>query len=209
MRLSQLAIILDRHVPRIPDPRISLEQYTTPGDLAARIAWYLLESYGDLSKHTIVDLGAGTGMLSTAAGLIGAGRILAVEYDVRLLPVISEVAEELGLDSVILPVRSYVRPGYELFKPGSIDIVVMNPPFGVWNPGADTRFIMYAFNLRAKHIIAILKLGNIHYFKRLGAGRGYKVRSLFQYDFPIPATMMKHRSRIRRIPVEVIEFELE
>ena len=205
MRLSHLAMTIDRVVPPIPSPDVGLEQYTTPGDLAARAAFILASTAGGLEGLTVADLGAGTCRLSAAAALLGAGRVIAVEADRRLLPLCREASRELGVEGVVAPVHGVVSRSRGPI--GGADAVLMNPPFGVWRRGADTAFVLYAMSLGASPIVAILKHGNLEYFRGLASRMGYRVWSALEYWFPIPASMPRHRSRIRRIRVEVLVFE--
>ena len=207
MRISQLAIAIERSIPRIPEPSLEAEQYTTPGELAVRAAYILRETSGGLAGLSVADLGAGTCRLSAATALLGADFVVAVEADRRLLALCREGLRLLGVEGVVAPVHAHVSPsGGPLSR---IDAVIMNPPFGVWRRGADRVFVEYAIALGASPIVAILKHGNLHFFRRLAQARGYRVWSALEYMFPIPASMRRHRSRMRRIRVEVLVFERE
>ena len=83
----------------------------------------------------------------------------------------------------------------------------MNPPFGVQRPHADTEMLVYAMSLGARSVYAILKSGNEHYHSRLAEKMGYSFQVLYRERFPLPATMRHHRSRIRRVAVDVVVFE--
>ena len=62
------------------DPRLALEQYPTPPDLAAHVV-HLADLHDDVDGRTVLDLGTGTGMLALAAALRGPARVLGVELD--------------------------------------------------------------------------------------------------------------------------------
>ncbi len=208
VRLSRLAALLERSVPSIPSPRRELEQYTTPGELAARAALILGLRLGERAGEALIaDLGAGTCRLGIAAALLGLGRVVAVEADARLTPLCLDAADRLGVGSLVEPVVGVIRR-----RSGPLaraDAVITNPPFGVWRRGADSEIVEYALGLRASPVVAILKHGNTPFYMRLASQHGYRVEPVLGYEFPIPMTMRHHRSRIRRVRVEVLVFERE
>ena len=206
LRLSRLAIELDRSVPPIPGPRRELEQYTTPGDLAARLAWAALEILGP-GEWRFADLAAGTCRISAALALVGMGPGVAVEADPRLAPLCLEGLSRLGLLGAVSPVVSWIARDRGPLARGAFELVASNPPFGVWRRGADTEVILYGLRLRPRLLLAILKHGNLDYWARVAGSEGYRVRLLLTYPFPIPASMRRHRSRIRRVEVDLVGFE--
>ncbi|MCE4625592.1 MAG: methyltransferase domain-containing protein [Desulfurococcales archaeon] len=207
LRISRLAKLLERSIPPIKHPDPNLEQYTTPGELAARLAILAALAVEEPDMASALDLGSGTCRIAAALALVGFSRVVAVELDQRLLPLCLEGLRALGIGSVVLPVNA--RAEALPLPEGRVDVVAMNPPFGVWRRRADTRFLMSAFRLRPVRVVAILKGGNTQYFERLARRWGYRVAVEGEYLFPIPASMPKHRSRIRRIAVEVIVFDRE
>lgn len=205
-RVSRVARLVEELAPPIPNPSPMLEQYTTPGDIAARLANTIMLE-GGLGDGIIADLGAGTCRLSLALALYGAERIIAVEADPRLPPLCREAFQRAGLPGPEAYILSWIKPGGGPLIEGRVDTVVTNPPFGVHKRGADTAFLTYAMQLGARLIYAILKTGNEQYHTRLAEKYGYRHRVLYREWFPIPAQMRHHRSRIRRVEVNVSVFE--
>ncbi|MCE4609671.1 MAG: METTL5 family protein [Desulfurococcales archaeon] len=203
---NELSIILEKEVPEIPEPSFKLEQYTTPGDLASLIAWDL-QYRVNLVDARILDLGAGTCRLSTAVALLGASYVIVAEYDPKLLEICREALSRLGLIDRVQLVRAWIRKDLGLFK--AIDVVISNPPFGIARRGADREFLEYSFNIGPRILYFILKSGNLEFHKRIAENHGYSTFLLARYRFPIKASMMKHRSRIRRVDVDVIVFVKE
>ncbi|MFB6193108.1 MAG: METTL5 family protein [Candidatus Nanohaloarchaea archaeon] len=114
---------LKKQLSKISDfenPRISLEQYRTPPALAADLLHtaYMQE---DIEGLKVADLGAGTGMLSLGAALLGA-EVLAVEKEDEAVRILEENAKDLGLEVEI------VQEDIEEFDQ-DVDTVLMNPPF--------------------------------------------------------------------------------
>ncbi len=201
---SRLAAIIERTVPRIPSPDPGLEQYTTPGDIAARLAATIAVRAG--LDHAFLDLGAGTCRLSAPLLLLGAEAVVAVDADARLAPLCMRALEGLGAADRVVYLVARVAAGRGPLRafPG---VVVTNPPFGVQRRGADREILEYAFSLGPWRVYAILKSGNEDFHRRLAGRWGYTLRVLYRESFPIPAEMMHHRSRIRRVLVDVVEFE--
>ncbi|MEM0340406.1 MAG: RsmD family RNA methyltransferase [Acidilobaceae archaeon] len=190
----------------MPSPRVELEQYTTPADLALKIALHAKLS-GELDDKDVVDLGAGTCRLALAALLLGASRAVAVEADFRLSEICLRAARELGLSERLLFVASMICRDEGPIASGAPSLVIMNPPFGVHRRGSDTEFLLYSFSLRPRRVYAILKSGNLSYHRRLASKNGYEIRFLSKDSIDIPASMKHHRSRVRRVKVDVFCFE--
>jgi putative methylase len=201
LRISSLARILEETVPRIPEPREELEQYTTPAELALRVSSYALIKF---KNAVVADLGAGTCRIALASLLLGASKVVAVDVDPRLPPLCMDAARRLGLEDRLLYVISYVFKDSGLLK--NVDVIISNPPFGVKRRGADREFLEFSMRSRVPLIIAIVKSGNFNFHRGLALREGYEARLLWSEPFPIPASMPKHRSRIRRVLVDVIEF---
>jgi len=201
MRLSRLAKILEESVPKIPNPEEKLEQYTTPAELALKVALVAIEEGGKI----IADLGAGTCRMAIAALLLGASKAIAIEYDRRLSKLCLDAAKSLGVSNRLLYVISRIATEEGPLK--EVDVIITNPPFGVRKRGADKEFLLYAMNTKTPIIIAIVKSGNLYFHKHIALEKGYGLRLLWSEAFPIPALMPKHRSRIRRVKVDVIELK--
>ncbi|MEB2836544.1 MAG: hypothetical protein GSR80_001714 [Desulfurococcales archaeon] len=204
MRLRRLAATLERISPPMPAPRAKLEQYTTPAELALKASLVALERTG--YRGAYADLGSGTCRIALALALLGAPRVIAVEADERLCPICLEASRTVSLEGVIEPVCSYITSNTGPLRRGAITAVVMNPPHGVQRRGADREFLEYAFSLEASYIVAIVKAGNVGFHRRVAESRGYEAELLWRDLIEIPASMPHHRSRLRRVAVDVIEF---
>lgn len=136
MRLHQLERMLSS-LPRHPAPRVELEQYATPAELAAPLlfeAWAL----GDIEGKRVLDLGCGTGVFAIGASLLGAREVVGLDVDEASLEVARAAARRLGA-------TVEWREGDVRAWRGEADTVVSNPPFGTQAPGADRPFLDAAF----------------------------------------------------------------
>ena len=86
MRPKHLAIKLSKLQPH-PCLDVQLEQYATEGDLASY--WMLaVDQLDELDGKTVLDLGAGNGVLGIACLLLGAKHVHFVECDEDALEVL-------------------------------------------------------------------------------------------------------------------------
>lgn len=71
-------------------PKILLEQYVTPSHIASCMLHTVQNKYEDLDGKIVADLGAGSGMLSIGALLMGAQHVVAFEIDQNAITVRGE-----------------------------------------------------------------------------------------------------------------------
>ncbi|MGC9071613.1 MAG: METTL5 family protein [Acidilobus sp.] len=205
MSLGKLKVMLESDVPPIQSPNRALEQYTTPPEIALAMTSWAREA-GLLEGSVVVDLGAGTCRIAIAALLLGASRAVAVDLDERLAKPCLEAGRKLGVSGRLSYVVGRVSQAVGPLRQGAYDLVLTNPPFGVWRRGADREFLVYAMSLRPKAIIAVVKSGNLDFHGRLARMGNYELKLIGEFGFPIPASMPHHRSRIRRVKVDLIEL---
>jgi putative methylase len=188
---KELASLLDS-LPGFKRPKLRLEQYITPGELAATIAWTMYMR-GELAEGWIADLGCGTGRLAYAVAALG-GRSVCIDIDADAL----QIARGLGLDVALcdaeMPcVRRPVK-------------VVMNPPFGVWMPHGDVRFLRGAASV-AEIIYSIHKAAAVEYVFRAARSLGLEPQLLEIAAMGIPPMYRHHRKRRHRVEVAVLRLE--
>lgn len=80
LKLKQLEEFLSG-VDHFEKPKILLEQYVTPSHIASCMLHTVQTKYEDLEGRFVADLGAGSGMLSIGALLMGAHHVVAFEID--------------------------------------------------------------------------------------------------------------------------------
>ena len=94
-------------------PRVELEQYPTPPDIAAHMLFAAVEE-GDVEDSLVADLGCGGCILGIAAALMGAAHVTGVDIDPAALRVAAEnVAEaEVSVDLVLCDVTQLAMRGH-------------------------------------------------------------------------------------------------
>lgn len=200
--MRDLEIALER-LRDFNNPVEALEQYRTPGDIAALMIWgaYLRK---DLMKPLLVDLGCGTGVLTFGSLLLGASSAVCVDIDWSALSVARENLE--GFRGMYDLVAGDVR---ELpMRPlGSECLVVMNPPFGVKRRGADLRFLEKA--LRACYTVySVHKYSpeSLKLITRLAEALGYSVTVLARTTMALRQKLPHHRRKVHRFEVMLIRL---
>ena len=190
MRLRHLAMALSK-LPPHPQHDVSLEQYATEGDFAARwIAEIILR--GDLDQDTrVVDLGAGNGILGIACHLAGAKSILLVEKDETCHH------DYEGVKWLLDDINEWNQK--------DVDLIIMNPPWGAQTPMADRPFLEAAFSSEAQ-VIYLLHSSMATHILPLAKSFDWAGEIALQGEFKIPAKYDHHRSREGVTQVSVWRF---
>ncbi len=122
MHKKQLEIILSKL--KSPErPKESLEQYTIPSNLAAKIL-NLANLGGDIKNKTVFDFGCGSGRLAIGAALLGAEKVVGIDVDKNVTELAKENAE--SVDATV----EFICEDIENFS-GECNTIVQNPPFGM------------------------------------------------------------------------------
>lgn len=191
MDKRQLAAILDG-LPTFTKPKLRLEQYITPGDIAATMAWTMYMRR-ELNSGWVLDLGCGTGRLAYAVSLLG-GRALCVDIDLDALV----ISKALGLDVALCDAEMpCAKRGVK---------VVMNPPFGVWRRHADVEFLRGAADV-GDVIYTIHKYATYDYIVGVAESLGYKYDLIDVAVINIPPIYRHHRKRSHKVEVAIFRLE--
>lgn len=205
---KQLSVVLSR-LKTFVYGKVSLEQYSTDPNIAAFVVWHanLIDS---LDEKTVLDLGCGTGILGLGCLLLNAGKVIFVDKDEDALDVLKQNIK--FLDENFLTIK---KNKYKIIKKdigglkkkdiGKVDIVIMNPPFGVKYKHADKRFLEKAFSTR-KVVYSIHKIESKNFLEQFSKDSKYEISHFWEKDFVLKQTMLFHRRRIKRIKVCVCRF---
>ena len=231
MKISKkkhLEMILEK-VPKHPNPKVDLEQYSTPATIAADLIWNAY-GLGDIDGMSVLDLGCGTGIFAIASSLMGASYSLGVDIDeesislakitqngifrehdiddananfivgdINLFNSISDLLNDANLKNIDNNHSSLSR----------FDTLIQNPPFGSQEKGtrhADRKFMEFAVN--SADVIYSFHMKNteefvIDYYRDLGADVTHKL----VYKFPIPKIYDFHTDESRDVKVVVLRVE--
>lgn len=178
------------------NPKIELEQYVTPPNLAGFIVT-TAKLFGDL--NFVVDLGCGTGILAIASAMLGAFSI-GVDVDVEAIRIARENARRVGVgvDFVVCNVSD--------FWIKRKCTVLMNPPFGIKRRHADRPFLEKAFEIGEK-IYSIHSAGSETFVKRKAEEKDFEVTHVWKFMIPLRKTYSFHEKPFKEIAVEVFRIE--
>ena len=195
IRKRDLAIILQKINPH-PKPRVALEQYTIPADLAAELLFSACYVYNDITGKRIIDLGTGTGRLAIGASLLNAEYVVGIDVDQLSLAVAAKASETLRAHV------DWVQANVETIR-SRVDTVIMNPPFGTKQVHADIRFLGIAMEI-ADVVYSIHKSSTRNFLIRWLEERGCKVSEIMTSRMEIPHQFTFHRKDRRFVNVSVI-----
>ena len=192
MRPKHLAMALSKLTAH-PCSNVKLEQYATEGDLASY--WMLaVDELDDISGKTVADLGAGNGVLGIACLMLGAAHVHFVECDPETVRVLHDNLAAIDAVQQGRATVHEVQVGQEAVDLDSVDIVVMNPPWGVQQAKADRPFLLAAFTCQAS-AVHVLHSDTATHITGLAAEHGWESEAVLRTDFRLPAAYRHHTKR--------------
>lgn len=184
-------------VPKHPNPKVDLEQYSTPSTIAADLLWNAY-SLGDIADKKVMDLGCGTGIFAIASKLLGAASAIGVDIDKDSIDLASSYCGDVNF------ICSDIC---DLENDFDVDTIFQNPPFGSQKnakKGADLKFISKAIELSPKVLYSFHMASTeeflISYFEK----NDLEITHIFRYNFPIPKIYEFHTRESANVEVIVI-----
>lgn len=192
---------IERRLSRVrgfEDPRVELEQYPTPADIAAQIV-HLADLRGDL-EGTVIDLGTGTGMLALGVALRTPRRVIGLDADPGALGTARENERRIDPPTEI---DWLLGDGGRLPLQLSGATVLMNPPFGAQrgNRGADRRFLGATVDVAAV-VYSIHNVGSREFVESFVADHGGKVTHAYELTFDLEKQFGFHDRARKTITAE-------
>ncbi|MBI2651492.1 methyltransferase [Candidatus Woesearchaeota archaeon] len=197
-----LAVILSKFEV-FKEPKVSSEQYATDAEIAAEVLWnvYMANDIGKVSA----DLGCGTGILGIGMLLLGARKVFFVDYDSKALEIAKNNLEKAKSESSIAGKAIFICESIKSFNE-KVDLVVQNPPFGVKIRHMDKMFLEKAFEI-SNVIYSFHKSESKGFIDKFSRGNGFKVTNVWEFEFPLKATLAYHTKKIKRIKVSCFRIE--
>lgn len=184
-------------VPKHPNPKVDLEQYSTPAIIAADLLWNAY-SLGDIADKKVMDLGCGTGIFAIASKLLGAASAIGVDIDNDSTDLASSYCGDV--DFICSDIC-------DLENDFDVDTIFQNPPFGSQKnakKGADLKFISKAIELSPKVLYSFHMASTeeflISYFEK----NDLEITHIFRYNFLIPKIYEFHTRESANVEVIVI-----
>jgi putative methylase len=187
------------------DPRVDLEQYRTPPELAAHLV-HTADLQGDVEGKTVVDLGCGTGMLALGAALRGPDTVVGLDIDTAPLATARENERRIATASSVSWVRGDATEAP--LCPTTETTVIMNPPFGAQqgNEHADRAFLATAADI-ADVSYSIHNADSADFVEAFAEDNGGEVTHAFRAEFDLPHSFDFHDEERRNIDVEVFRID--
>lgn len=175
------------------NPRIDLEQYLTPSELASDVV-FTAYMQGDIEGKDVIDLGSGTGILGIGAAILG-GNVSALEKDEDAFNIAKKNAKVAGVDLDFM-----LKDVGEVEK--DFDTVVMNPPFSVhsdvglsfWDNALESSSAVYG----------ICPRGARDSIKSLVRSSSHRVEGVQEYEIGLPPSYGFHTEESRKTSVDLI-----
>ncbi|WP_423744660.1 METTL5 family protein (plasmid) [Haladaptatus sp. SPP-AMP-3] len=192
-------------VAEFEDPRVELEQYPTPADLAAHLV-HLADVHGDVAGETVVDLGTGTGMLAIGAATRSPVRVVGLDRDPAALRQATENERRVE------PARSVdwmLGDATEApLCPDDPVTVLMNPPFGAQrgNEHADREFLETTAAV-ADVSYSIHNEGSMAFVESFAADADAAVTHAFRAELPLSRQFEFQRNERTVLDAEVFRIE--
>ena len=191
------------------NPKVELEQYSTPPNIAAEIL-HRVDMDMDLSGKRVVDLGCGTGILGLGAICLGADHVLGVDIDSEALRVAQDNRNymEIAEDTV-----QYSKLDVKMVQKNDLpencdkfDVVISNPPFGTRDSNIDQIFVTKGLEL-SDTVYSVHKSSTRNFWKKQAKEMNVVFDVLIQdLFFPIEKTFSFHKHHSYDIMVDVIKF---
>ena len=190
---SGLAIGLST-VRGFSDPKVRAEQYMTDSEIGATVLW---DAYmrREINGKVIADLGSGTGILGIGAMLLGASKVYFVESDSLAMGIAKDNVENVESESS----SEFFLGDVTEFKE-KVDVVVMNPPFGVKSEHSDRKFLEKAFEI-SEVVYSFHKSETKEFIEKFSSKHNFKITQILDFLYPLKSTMKFHKKRIERINV--------
>ena len=189
---NQLEIYLSK-LNQVSYPKVELEQYPTPGNIAAEVLWYAYMN-NDIKNKIVADLGCGNGILGIGAALLGAKKLFFLDSDPTSLLIAKKNFNSLNLSNAL-----FLRDDVKNFR-NKVDTVIQNPPFGVQNEHADREFLLKAFEI-SNRIYSFHKLESKSFIEALIRNTHFKLKEVLKFDFPLKKSQEFHEKKVHLVQV--------
>jgi putative methylase len=199
MNKKELAVILSR-IKIFEYASIKLEQYPTESEIAADVLWKA-NMDGDVEGKTIVDLGAGHGVLGIGSLLMGAKKVSFIDIDKEALKIAKENLKEVSKNVNKKFHSSFLNKNVKDVRVKA-DVVIQNPPFGVKNTHADKMFLLKAMSI-APVVYSFHKMATQNFVEKVAVDHGFKANLVAKYRFPLKRTMWYHMKKVYYVDVGV------
>jgi putative methylase len=189
-------------IPSHPKPKVELEQYSTPSDIASDLLWNAL-SLGDIENKNVLDLGCGCGIFSIGSVLLGAKSAIGVDIDEDSINLARESADKFNIENVDFIVSDICDLSNDL----DANTIFQNPPFGSQkraDKGIDLKFVKKAYEFKPDVLYSFHMASTEEFLINYYENMSFEITHIFRYSFPIPKIYDFHTKESQNVGVIVI-----
>jgi putative methylase len=194
-------------IPSHPNPKVGLEQYSTPSVIASDLVWNAY-GLGDIENKNVVDLGCGTGVFAIASALMGANSSVGIDVDEESIGLARDIKDKLKIDNL----NFFVSDISDFNDSLDADTVFQNPPFGSQKnaeSGVDLKFIQKAIELECDVLYSFHMASTEEFLIKYYEDNNLEISHIFRYSFPIPKIYDFHTKEKQNVDVIVIRAQLK
>jgi len=147
---------------------------------------------GDITDHTVIEVGPGPGGLTRAILALGAKRVIAIERDARCLPALAEISAHYPGRLTVIE-GDALKTDFEALAPGEPVRIIANLPYNVgtqllvnwllpprWPPFWDSLTLMFQREVGLR----IVAGEDDDHYGRLGVLAGWRSHARLAFDVP-------------------------
>ncbi len=188
-------------VPSHPNPKVGLEQYSTPSIIASDLIWNA-DYLGDIENRNVLDLGCGSGIFTIASALMGANIVCGVDVDEDSIELARQTSQKLKLDNA-----DYILSDVcDFICSFDADTIIQNPPFGSQRKakhGEDLNFVKKAIEFNPEVLYSFHMASTEDFLINFYRDNNLEITHIFRYDFPIPKIYEFHTKEKQNVNVVV------
>lgn len=181
-------------------PQISLEQYSLDAISAADIIFIAGFEHDDIFGQNILDLGCGVGRLMGGALAFEAGHAVGIDVDLAALQIAEKNLVTHNLKKRGELFQADILQSHLHLKDPSSWTILANPPFGVHERGADTRFIKLALEIGDTiYSVHLAHPQNRQYLQKFYEKHGFKIDIIYELGVKLSHTYHFHQKKYKTI----------
>lgn len=197
---KQLAVFLSG-LKSFNKPKIRLEQYATPCDIAAEWIWEMCLK-DEVDGKVFADLACGPGVLGIGLLAMGAKKVHFLDCDNSAMEICKANYKKLFDEYEIGEAEFHLSDINEFSCVEKIDVVIQNPPFGTKTKHVDKKFLEVAFKT-ADVVYSMHKATTQKFVEAISNDFNFKITHHYNYKFPLSKTMDHHKRKYEHVDVDL------
>ncbi|KAI8988685.1 S-adenosyl-L-methionine-dependent methyltransferase [Pilobolus umbonatus] len=206
MKLKELESIL-QDCEVFDTPKIQYEQYPTTPHLASRMLYTADTVYDDIENKAVGDFGSGCGVLTIAAGILGAGYCVGFDIDPDAIDIAQQNSESFEIEIDFIN-TDLTHPSSLGGFNNKLDTIIMNPPFGTKNnKGIDMVLLKKAIDTAKTAVYSLHKSSTRDHIMKKAKEWNVTFEVVAEMKFDVPMMYKFHKKKNVEIAVDFLRFE--